>query len=59
MKRLLLTVACWLAFCVAPGETQRSFHADIPPIVGNEEPRTDDGRPFGMVGMSGPCAVAK
>lgn len=57
MKRLLLTLACWLTFAVAPGETQRSFHADIPPIVGNETPLNDSGRPFGWVGMSGPCGV--
>ena len=53
--RLLLTIACWLAFAVAPGDTQRSMTEDIPPIVGNERQNTDDGQPWGPMGMTGPC----
>jgi hypothetical protein len=59
VNRFLLTVACWLAFAVAPGETQRSMTADIPPIVGNEQPMCDDGQPCGWVGMTGPCGEVK
>jgi hypothetical protein len=59
MKRLLLTLACWLAFAVAPGETQRSMTADIPGAIGNEQQRLDNGELWGAVGMTGPCGVAK
>ena len=40
---------------VAPGDTQRSMTEDIPPMVGNERQNTDDGRPWGPMGMTGPC----
>jgi hypothetical protein len=55
MTRFLLTLACWLAFAVAPGETQRSMTEDIPPIVGNERMRLDNGKLWGPYGMTGPC----
>ena len=55
MTRFLLTIACWLAFAVAPTETQRSMTADIPSIVGNEQTWQDNGKPWGDVGMTGPC----
>lgn len=57
----MLTVACVLAFCVAPSDTQPrprgslGFHAELPPIVGNEFPRRDDGSSFGVQGMTGTC----
>jgi hypothetical protein len=44
---------------VAPGETQRSMTADIPPIVGNEQQRLDNGQLWGPMGMTGPCGVTK
>jgi hypothetical protein len=59
VNRFLLTVACWLAFAVAPGETQRSMTADIPPIVGNERMRLDNGELWGPYGMTGPCGEVK
>jgi hypothetical protein len=59
VTRFLLTIACWLAFAVAPGETQRSMTADIPPIVGNEQMRLDNGELWGPYGMTGPCGEVK
>jgi hypothetical protein len=59
VTRFLLTIACWLAFAVAPGETQRSMTADIPPIVGNEQQRLDNGELWGPMGMSGVVLAEK
>lgn len=55
MKRLLLTIACWLTFCVAPGETQQStigFDDEMPEPVG----MVDTGQqPGWFIGTNGPC----
>ena len=45
-----------LPFILALQVGTTGFVDAIPPIVGNEQTVKDNGQPWGLVGMTGPCA---